>query len=301
MNLSARPVMQSFDTPDTMRAWSRRERAAGRSIGFVPTMGALHDGHLALVDAARRRCDLVVVSIFVNPLQFNERGDFDSYPRPIDDDLAACERAGVDAVYAPTAAAMYPPRFQTRVVPGQLAEVMEGAMRPGHFDGVVTVVTKLFGAVQPDAAVFGEKDYQQLAIIRRLSADLDLGVEIVGHPIVREHDGLALSSRNVRLTAAQRDAAVIVPRSLDAALDAARAGADPADVVEAARRVVGSEPSARHEYTVVFDAESLEEIDEFDGRPAPGAVRVATAVWFDDVRLIDNRDLFEMNQLDDAG
>lgn len=286
-------MMDLFDTPDAMREWSRGRQRAGRTIGFVPTMGALHSGHVALVEDAARRCDDVVLSIFVNPLQFNERGDFDSYPRPIDDDLSTCRSAGVAAVYAPTAAAMYPEEFQTRVVPGPLAELMEGAMRPGHFDGVVTVVTKLFGAVKPDASIFGEKDFQQLAIIRRMATDLDMGIEIVGHPIVRESDGLALSSRNSRLTPEQRSLAVVVPRSLDAAISAAVDGASAERVVDVATEVVAAEQAARHEYTVLFDPLTLREIDRLDADRQPGSVRVATAVWFGDVRLIDNRDLFE--------
>ncbi|BAN02770.1 pantoate--beta-alanine ligase [Ilumatobacter coccineus] len=284
--------MKVLSTPDEMRCWSDARRRAGHSIGFVPTMGALHSGHMALVADASRRCDDVVVSIFVNPLQFNEAADFDSYPRPIDDDVAMCEAVGVDAVYAPTAATMYPSGHQTRVVPGELAEVMEGAMRPGHFEGVVTVVAKLFGAVRPDTAVFGQKDYQQLAIIKRLAADLDMGIEIIGHPIVRETDGLAQSSRNVRLSADDRRRAVAVPRSLDAAVAATAAGATPAEAVAAAEQVVAAEPRARHEYTVVFDASTLRPLDSFDEHSEPGSARVATAVWFDDVRLIDNRDLF---------
>jgi len=278
-----------------MRAWSRRRARQGRRIGFVPTMGALHAGHLALVDDAHDRADDVVVSIFVNPLQFNEAADFNSYPRPIDDDVAACEAANVAAVYAPTGAAMYPEGFQTRVVPGALADQMEGPGRPGHFEGVVTVVTKLFGAVRPDVAVFGQKDYQQLAIVTALSADLDLGVEIIGHPIVREHDGVALSSRNVRLTTAQRTAATCVPASLEAAGAAAlERGATPASVRAAAVAVIEREPLARLEYSTVFDRRTLVELDPFAGPQSwAHSARIATAVWFGDVRLIDNRELFE--------
>ena len=282
--------MVTIATPSGMRAWSRAQRLAGRTIGFVPTMGALHDGHLRLIGDAAARCDDVVVSIFVNPLQFDVDADFDAYPRPIDDDAARCDAAGVAAVYAPTGATMYPAGHQTRVVPGALADLMEGPGRPGHFEGVVTVVAKLFGAVVPDVAIFGQKDYQQLRIITRMATDLDMGVEIVGHPIVRDPDGLAKSSRNVRLTARQRSAAVAVPRSLDAAVTAARVG-DPADAIEAAMSVIDAEPSAHHEYTTVFDAEDLTEVHQFGDRSA-GNVRIATAVWFGDVRLIDNRDLF---------
>lgn len=285
--------MLTIASPDEMCSWSRDRASVGRTIGFVPTMGALHDGHLALVADAARRCDDVVVSIFVNPLQFNEAADFDSYPRPIDDDVAACNAAGVSVVYAPTASAMYPETFQTRVVPGALAQLMEGPMRPGHFDGVVTVVAKLFGAVRPDAAIFGQKDFQQLAIVRQMASDLDMGIEVVGHPIVRDPDGVAQSSRNRLLTGTQRDAAVCVPRSLTNARAAAADGAEPDVVVAAAADVIAGEPSAECEYTTVFDAQTLTEIGSFDaGDRLPGAVRIATAVWFGNVRLIDNCDLF---------
>lgn len=293
--------MITITTPDAMRAWSQQRRRDGRTIGFVATMGALHSGHMRLVADAAARCDDVVVSVFVNPLQFNEDADFDSYPRPIDDDVAACAAAGVAAVYAPTAAAMYPAGYQTRVVPGALANVMEGPMRPGHFEGVVTVVNKLFGAIQPDVAIFGQKDFQQLQIIRQMAADLDTGIEIIGHPIVRDPDGLAQSSRNVRLGADQRAAAVCVPRSLDAALAAAADGADTArHIIDAALAIVHEEPLARHEYTTLFDAAELTPLadGEIIGVRSAGRVRVATAVWFGDVRLIDNRDMFE-HQLGD--
>ncbi len=286
------PPVFTFVSPGEMRAWSRARHHEGRTIGFVPTMGALHDGHLRLIADAADRCDDVVVSIFVNPLQFNVDADFDAYPRPIDQDVAACEAAGVAAVYAPTAVAMYPPGFQTRVVPGALADLMEGPGRPGHFEGVVTVVNKLFGAISPDVAIFGQKDYQQLRIVTQMAIDFDLSTEIVGHPIVRDPDGLAQSSRNVRLSPEQRSAAVVVPRSLDAAVEAAGSdAATPIDVLAAARAIVDSEPTARLEYATIFDAVDLTEVERFDDR-SPGKVRIATAVWFGEVRLIDNRDLF---------
>ncbi|WP_040491137.1 pantoate--beta-alanine ligase [Ilumatobacter nonamiensis] len=289
--------MLTITDPSDMRVWSNRAASTGRTIGFVPTMGALHEGHLALIAEAAERCDAVVVSIFVNPLQFNETTDFDSYPRPIDDDIAVCSAAGVSAVYAPTARAMYPEGFQTRVVPGALADRMEGPGRPGHFEGVVTVVAKLFGAVRPDAAIFGQKDFQQLAIVTAMAADLDMGIEIVGHPIVREPDGLAMSSRNVRLTPTQRSAAVCVPRSLDAAISAAgHVDATAGSVTGAAAQVIAAEPLARLEYSTVFDADTLEEFNSDDSLRQSGAdrvLRIATAVWFDDVRLIDNRPLAE--------
>src|SRR5439155_6364204 len=210
--------------PCAMQAWADAERGAGRRIGLVPSMGALHAGHLALVAAARHRAQRVVGSIFVNPIQFDRRDDFQQYPRTLDDDLRVCAEAGVAAIYAPSAAAMYPEGFQTTVEVARLTAPLCGAARPGHFRGVTTVVTKLFHAVRPHVAVFGEKDWQQLAVVRRMADDLDFGIEIVGVPIVREVDGLALSSRNRRLGAAERAAARCVPRALDAAASMAATG-----------------------------------------------------------------------------
>ncbi len=248
-------------------------------------MGALHEGHLALVEKARRNADIVVVSIFVNPLQFNHSDDFDAYPRPIDDDLALCAAHGVDAVYAPRAAAMYPPGFETHVEPGHLADVLEGAQRPGHFRGVTTVVAKLFGAVRPQIAVFGQKDFQQLAIIRRMTVDLDMAIEIVGLPTVREADGLAMSSRNRRLSPAQRAAAVCVSSSLQAVAAAADRGVDDVTALTAiGRAVVDAEPLARFEHLEIVHPDTLQTIVLL----GDAAVAV-TAVWFGDVRLIDNR------------
>lgn len=274
--------------PSAMREWSRARAADHRVVSLVPTMGALHDGHVALINEARRRSDDVVVSIFVNPLQFDRPADFSTYPRPIDDDLARCAAEGVDAVYAPTPPAMYPPGFETHVQPGALADVLEGAQRPGHFRGVTTVVTKLFAAVEPRAAVFGEKDFQQLAIIRRMTRDLDLGIDIIGVSTVREPDGLAMSSRNRRLTSEQRAAAVCVPRSLEALASAAAGGVrDAAQLVRTAQAIVEREPMARFEHLELVDADTLHAVEELPDEP--GRVVALTAVWFGDVRLIDNR------------
>ena len=281
--------MDVLTTPAAMRSWSAERHRRGRRIGFVPTMGALHDGHLSLVAIAADHADDVVVSIFVNPLQFDRPSDFDAYPRPIDSDVARCRAIGVHAVYAPTARAMYPLGFETHVEPGALADVMEGAARPGHFRGVTTVVTKLFAAVRPDVAVFGEKDFQQLAIIRRMACDLDLGIDIIPAPIVRETDGLAMSSRNVRLDPAQRAAAVCVPRALEAAVTRAENGGTIADALAAATAAVDAEPLARLEYVEVFDPTTLCPVQDAMAASAPP--RIAIAVWFGDVRLIDNRAL----------
>ena len=221
------------------------------SSAWCPRWARSHEGHLSLIELARRRADDIVVSIFVNPLQFERRDDFDRYPRPIDDDVAACAAAGAAAVYAPTAATMYPEGFQTHIEPGPLADVMEGAMRPGHFRGVTTVVAKLFGAVWPDVAVFGEKDFQQLAVIRRMVDDLDMGVEIVAAPIVRESDGLALSSRNRRLAPEDRAAAACTALPLDAAAALVAGGERDGRTIEAAAeesrrgRAAGA-PRVRH-------------------------------------------------------
>jgi pantoate--beta-alanine ligase len=273
-------------TPGDMHAWSDRLRAAGARIGFVPTMGALHEGHLALITEARRHADTVVVSIFVNPLQFNVRADFERYPRPIDDDLAQCEAAGAEAVYAPTAAAMYPDGFQTHVEPGPLADQLEGAHRPGHFRGVTTVVAKLFSAVRPQVAVFGQKDAQQLAIIERMVRDLDLGIDIVAFPTVREVDGLAMSSRNRRLDPADRRAAGCLHRGLEAARRRAAAGSvDVAELLRLAREPIEAEPRARLEYLELIDPRTFLPTGELaDGDPA----LLVVAAWFGDVRLIDN-------------
>lgn len=277
--------MQVFVTPDTMRAWSHEQRRFGCRIAVVPTMGALHDGHLALIAEARRLADRVIVTIFVNPLQFNQSADFDSYPRPIDDDLDACRQAGTDAVYAPTAAAMYSPEFQTHVEPGDLADRLEGPMRPGHFRGVTTVVTKLLGAAAPHAALFGQKDFQQLAVIRRMATDLDLGIEIVGVPIVREPDGLAMSSRNVRLTEPDRQAAVVLSQALAASALAFSAGERNADALRTiANGLIATEPRASLEYIELVDAATLRPIDLIESTAV-----VLLAAWFGDVRLIDNR------------
>ena len=278
-----------FEAPADMSAWSDRQRGAGRRVALVPTMGALHEGHLALIDEARRHADLVVVSIFVNPLQFNRSDDFEAYPRPVDDDIALCTSHGVDAVYAPRAAAMYPAGFETHVNPGSLADVLEGAQRPGHFRGVTTVVAKLFGATRPHVAVFGQKDFQQLAIIRRMTTDLDMGIEIVGLSTARETDGLAISSRNRRLSPAQRDAAVCVSQSLQAVADAIADGVcDVAALTAIGQAVVDAQPLARFEHLEIVHPDTLQPLLVVGDSAVAVGVAV-TAVWFGEVRLIDNR------------
>lgn len=281
------PDTEVINEPAALTAWSESRRLAGQRVALVPTMGALHDGHLALIEAARTQADLVIVSIFVNPLQFNRRDDFDAYPRPIDDDIETCSHAGVDAVYAPLASAMYPEGFETYIEPGPLADVLDGPARPGHFRGVTTVVAKLFGAARPDVAVFGEKDFQQLAIIRRMARDLDMGIEIVGIPTVREPDGLALSSRNRRLSPAQRVAAVCVPQALAAMSDAVDNGERETNQLrQVGSDIIGAEPLARLEQLEIVDPGTLTSLDKIES-----SAQAIIAVWFGEVRLIDNRNL----------
>ena len=276
--------MLEIDSPGAMREWADRARGAGRRIGLVPTMGYLHDGHLSLVAEARRRADACVASIFVNPLQFGAGEDLSRYPRDLARDRAALEEAGVETLYLPTADSMYPPRFQTEVAVTQVATGLCGRARPGHFRGVTTVVTKLFAAVKPHCAVFGEKDFQQLAVIRRMTADLDLGIEIVGMPIVREADGVAMSSRNANLSAEERTAARCLSRALAAGRTAFGAGERRADALRSAvQAVLAAEPLARVDYAELVEAENLEPIDVVN-QPT----LLALAVFIGRTRLIDN-------------
>jgi pantoate--beta-alanine ligase len=276
--------MELIHDPDAMQAWAEAARIAGRRIALVPTMGALHDGHLALVRRANELADRVAVSIFVNPMQFDQRADFEAYPSELAADAEQLAPVGVAALFVPNAAAMYPEGFQTHVDVAGVTAGLCGARRPGHFRGVATVVTKLFHLVRPQVAVFGEKDYQQLVTVRRLVRDLNFGIEIVGVPTVREPDGLAMSSRNRRLSVADRAAARCVPRALRAAIDAVAHGERTAvRVVAAVETEIAREPQARLEYAELRDAETLAELPVLD-RPA----RLIVAVWIGGVRLIDN-------------
>jgi len=267
-----------------MRAWSRAQRAAGRRIALVPTMGYLHEGHLALVDEARRRADSVVLSIFVNPLQFGPREDLARYPRDLPRDRALASGRGVDSIFVPQAADMYPAGSEVRVIPGAMAERWEGAARPGHFTGVLTVVAKLFHLTQPDVACFGQKDIQQLALIRRMVRDLDWSLEIAMVRTVREPDGLAMSSRNAYLAEADRARAVVLSRALRAAHDAWRGGQTGAAALEARMRdVFGQEPGVAVEYIAVVDPEALAPV-----KTAEGTTVIAVAARIGSTRLIDN-------------
>jgi pantoate--beta-alanine ligase len=254
-------------------------------LGLVPTMGYLHGGHLSLVRAARGECASVAASIFVNPTQFGPNEDLAAYPRDLSRDLKLLEEAGVDLVWAPTPDVMYPPGYQTWVTVEEVTQPLEGGMRPGHFRGVATVVAKLFNAVQPDRAYFGQKDAQQVVVIRQMAIDLNFPLEIVVCPIAREPDGLALSSRNVYLDAAQRQAATILHRALQSAGQAFQSGEHDA---QALRRImtatIETEPLARLQYVSCADAGSLQELQG----PVTSRALLSMAVYFSKTRLIDN-------------
>jgi len=260
-------------------------RSAGRTVGFVPTMGAFHDGHLSLMRRARDERDAVVVSIFVNPLQFGPGEDLSRYPRDEERDLSMAKKLGVEVMFAPNVEEMYPAGHQEVTVdPGPLGERLEGARRPGHFRGVATVVAKLFDVVGPSTAYFGEKDAQQLAVVRRMVRDLSLPIEVVGSPTVREPDGLATSSRNAYLSPEQREAAGCLFLALSEAAEMARGGErDAATLVAAMAREMGATPEARIDYAAVVDEETFEEVGTITG-PA----RALVAARFGETRLIDN-------------
>jgi len=260
-----------------------RAGSAAGPIAFVPTMGALHEGHASLIERAVRDSDLAMVSIFVNPAQFGPHEDFAAYPRDESADLALCARLGTTVVFAPSVEEMYPPGDTTRVQPGAVAERLEGAARPGHFAGVATVLTKLFSIVRPDVAYFGQKDFQQLRVVQTMSRDLRLGVRVVGCPIVREHDGLAMSSRNRYLSADDRQRAVALSRALrDAKQDWSRGERDPAKLRDRVQRAAAV-PGVAVEYVSVADPLTLEEL----ARPAERAV-ISLAARVGRTRLIDN-------------
>lgn len=290
--------MQVIESRAELQAWSDGERAAGKRVALVPTMGALHEGHLSLVEEARGRAGQVVVSIFVNPTQFNDPKDFEGYPRVLENDLEACRAAGVDVVWTPSAAELYPEGAVSWVDVEGLSEPLCGGNRPGHFRGVTTVVTKLFLAARPHVAVFGQKDYQQLAVIRRMAMDLGFGIEIVGGATVREADGLALSSRNVHLGPKARRQALCISKSLSLA-EKMFAGGErgTATLLEAVHKKLGEATLAAIDYAEFRDPNSL----ELTGREINGPTLLAIALQFEPdieapdtarggrVRLIDNR------------
>jgi pantoate--beta-alanine ligase len=277
--------MQVFTTAAELRAYVEAARGAGRRLGLVPTMGALHAGHLQLVSAAAQACDEVIASVFVNPTQFNNPDDLRLYPRQPEQDAALLAPAGCTALFLPSVADVYPQPTVLRFDFGPLERVMEGAHRPGHFNGVATVVSKLFHLARPHQAYFGQKDFQQVAIVRQLIADLSFDLELVVYPTVRETDGLAMSSRNARLTPAARAVAPLIYQVLQQAAGQVRQGMAPAEVQATALAALTREPQLTPEYVEVADAQTLQPVAAY----APGrAVVLCLAAHLGGVRLIDN-------------
>lgn len=272
-------VREMSDLGSLVASW----RQFGLRIALVPTMGALHDGHLALVSAARQAADRVIATIFVNPLQFNDQGDLDRYPRTEEADIGKLEVAGCDAVWLPHPAQLYPEGFATTISVSGVSDHWEGAHRPGHFDGVATVVAKLFIACGPDIAVFGEKDWQQLAVIRRMATDLGMPVTIIGHPTVRESDGLAMSSRNALLSAEDRAKAVALPKTLDDACQRIAAGESVGEVLKDSLGAIATAGFGTVDYIAYVDGATLEPLECYrDGG------RLIVAANLGKIRLIDN-------------
>lgn len=276
--------MQIIERILEMQRWSETERRQGRRIALVPTMGALHEGHLSLVRDGKTRGDRVVVSLFVNPAQFAPQEDFASYPRDFERDRELLNDTGTDVLFHPAVEEIYPEGFETRIEIRELSKPLCGAVRPGHFSGVATVVAKLFNIVRPHVAIFGCKDYQQLQIIRRLVRDLNFDIEVIGHPTVREGDGLAMSSRNAYLNPEERKAALCLYRSLRHAEEMVRHGErSGAAIVDAVRGEIAREPAARVEYATLCDPESLREVERVEE-----TALLALAVRIGKARLIDN-------------
>lgn len=276
--------MQVVETIADLRRIILETKREGRAVGFVPTMGALHDGHISLVKQSKDRGDFTVVSVFVNPTQFGPNEDFHKYPRPFEADAEKCRAAGVDLIFHPSVEEMYPDGFGTYVDIEGVTEMLEGAARPGHFRGVATVVLKLFAAVEPNRAYFGMKDFQQLKVIEKMVRDLNVKVEIVPVPIYREPDGLAMSSRNAYLDSDQRQAALVLYRSLLAARNAVRNGeADAEKIRQVALQVITAEPLAVVDYVAVVHSETLEPVEKIEEETL-----VALAVRIGKTRLIDN-------------
>lgn len=275
--------MKTEASPSTTRTLIREAQRGGAIVGVVPTMGALHRGHVSLIEIARQQCDYVVATIFVNPTQFGPNEDFDKYPRTLEDDLAACEAAGADLVFVPQTSEMYEDDAETEVCVSELTRVLEGSMRPGHFDGVTTVVAKLFNITVPDKAYFGQKDYQQQLVIRRMVRDLNFGVEIVTCPIIREDDGLAMSSRNRYLSADAREKALSLSRALTVAKESAASGETPADAESAMLEFLKQQSGVELDYAVIADTDTLQPV----GENASAAVALVAA-RVGETRLIDN-------------
>jgi pantoate--beta-alanine ligase len=277
--------MEIINRRQRMFSISRRLRRETKTVGFVPTMGALHDGHLALVQEARKSCDIVIVSIFVNPTQFNNSMDLEKYPRDLTQDVARLSEFGVDYVFAPEASEIYPRGFSTYVNVQNVTDTLEGESRPGHFRGVATVVTILFNTIRPDRSFFGQKDAQQVAVIKQLTRDLGFETEIVVLPSVREPSGLAMSSRNERMTPEEREKAVVLIEALREAKIAFKKGERNASALtEIVRRRIAAEPAAKLDYVAIADSDTMQILDHVGDEQAV----IALAVHIGDVRLIDN-------------
>jgi pantoate--beta-alanine ligase len=277
--------MEIINRRQRMSSLARKLRRENKTVGFVPTMGALHEGHLRLVEEARQMCDVVIVSIFINPTQFNDKKDLDKYPRDLTTDAALLAEYQADYVFAPDTDEIYPNGFSTYVYVENLTETLEGASRPGHFRGVATVVTILFNTIRPDFAFFGQKDAQQVAVIKRLTTDLGFDTEIVVIPIIREESGLAMSSRNTRLSDDERQKASIIYKALREAKIAVKTGERNAvNLYEIVRKTIETEPLAHIDYIAVVDNETLEPVEKI----GESAVLIAVAVRFGNIRLIDN-------------
>lgn len=268
-----------------MQRWSEARRLEGKKIAFIPTMGFLHEGHLSLVREGKKHSDVVVVSIFVNPMQFNQQTDFDKYPKSFEQDRQMLEEVGTDALFSPHAPEMYPEGFQTAVEVEKVSQPLCGAFRPGHFRGVATVVSKLFNIVKPHVAIFGEKDFQQCVVIQRMVKDLSFDLEILPMPTIREVDGLAMSSRNARLSVAERQTSLCIARALNSAAEMVQRNERRADqILRSVREILAQQGGVRLEYASLCHPETLEEVSEVT-KPT----LLAIAAWVGEVRLIDNR------------
>lgn len=276
--------MHIIQTVREMQRWSEDQRLERKTVAFVPTMGFLHEGHLSLVREAKNRGDVVVVSIFVNPMQFNQASDFDKYPRNEDQDERALEALGTDVLFMPPPAEIYPDGYQSAVEVEKVSQPLCGAFRPGHFRGVATVVAKLFNMVKPHCALFGEKDFQQCVVIKRMVQDLNFDIDIVTLPTVREDDGLAMSSRNARLSTAERETSLCVSSALTAAQELVSGGqSSSAVILQAVQQILTQNAEVQVEYASLCQPETLEEVEQISG-----PTLLAIAVWVGEVRLIDN-------------
>ena len=281
--------MQIIKSPSEMRSISKQLRSLGKKIAFVPTMGALHEGHLSLLHEGRKARDILVLSIYVNPTQFAPNEDLSKYPRSIETDLDKAASSGVDIVFLPSDEMMYPKGYQTYVEVTDITKNLCGASRPSHFKGVTTIVQKLFNIVQPDVALFGEKDYQQLITIKTMARDLNIPVEIIGMPIVRESDGLAMSSRNIYLSKEERAAALSLPRALSIAQEMVKSGKENVwEITAAVRKIIESTDLVKVDYIKIYDPYLLKEL-----QTVKSLARLLIAAFVDKTRLIDNCELIK--------